>query len=557
MTTQTTTAVRGGVFAVAALVAAGCASGDSILNAGNDGTRPPTPRTTAAPGAVGPGTTLSLTGRAVPTTIDLTGAAPSPAAATMPLAATTIPLGGPSGPSGFAGAAGSARPLPATAPVGYAPCPVSALDERDPAAGPVRITFWHTMTNVLEESLVALTDAYNASQDRVVVELSNQNGYEQVIDTYFQSGHADRPHLVQMPDYMVQQMADANTVVPSGACIQTENYDISALLPRALLQYQTGGVQWSMPFNVSNPVLYYNRVMFEEAGLDPDDPPLTLEELREFSEALVDSGAATFGWAVDTGIDSGGGWFLEQWFARAGLPYSDNGNGRGARSTEVLFNVPEAVDMLGFVQEMVLDGLAVNVGDNPGAQDVLLKLADPEQPAAMGITTSAGLGTVMTVLDGGLIPGLTSDDIGIGPMPGPTDTPSAIVGGASLYIVRDKGDAESAAAWDYIKYLISAESQSEWAATTGYVPVNVDAVELDPLAATYAADPRFRVAYDQVLAGADDFASVGPVLGPMREIRSVTAQMMAHIYDGTAVEDALAAATEQANLLIIDYANRN
>ena len=68
--------------------------------------------------------------------------------------------------------------------------------------------------------------------------------------------------------------------------------------------------------------------MFEAAGLDPADPPVSIEELRAASQAIVDSGAATYGLAVDSGADSGGSWFLEQWFAKAGEPYADNGNGR-------------------------------------------------------------------------------------------------------------------------------------------------------------------------------------------------------------------------------------
>ena len=83
-------------------------------------------------------------------------------------------------------------------------------------------------------------------------------------------------------------------------------------------------------------------------------------------------------------------------------------------------------------------------------------------------------------------------------MPGPSETPSATIGGAALYIVRDHGDAEAAAAWDYIQYLVTAEAQSFWADESGYAPVRADATEIEPLASTYADDPRFRVNYDQV-----------------------------------------------------------
>jgi sn-glycerol 3-phosphate transport system substrate-binding protein len=312
-----------------------------------------------------------------------------------------------------------------------------------------------------------------------------------------------------------------------------------------------------MPFNVSNPVLYYNRKAFEAAGLDPSRPPRTLTELREMSQQIVDSGAASYGIALDTGTDSGGGWFLEQWFANAGELYADNGNGRLAPATRVLYDGPKGVELLTFVQQMILDGLAFNVGDNAGGTDTFLKIADQSAPAAMTIGTSAALGTVVAVLGGGLIPGLTVDDIGVGAMPGPGPEPTALVGGASLYIVKDKGDETAAAAWDYITHLVSPEVQSQWATATGYVPVRADALEVEPAKSLYESDPRYRVAYDQLIGSPDTPALQGPILGPQREVRTVTARAVAEIFNGGDVQAALTAAAEQANLLIADYAARN
>ena len=142
-------------------------------------------------------------------------------------------------------------------------------------------------------------------------------------------------------------------------------------------------------------------------------------------------------------------------------------------------------------------------------------------------------------------------------MPGPSDTPSALVGGASLYIVAEQGDAEAAAAWDYIKFLTSAQAQSQWAAQTGYVPVRQDATELDPYRQIVSDDPRFGVAFDQLLVGDNDLTAVGPALGPLREVRAVTAQAVADIYNGTDVAAELDGAAQQADLLITDYNSRN
>src|SRR5690606_38951779 len=107
--------------------------------------------------------------------------------------------------------------------------------------------------------------------------------------------------------YMVQQMADSDSVIPIGACLEASGYDTSAFLDRALLTYQTEGVQWSMPFNVSAPVLFFNTTAFEEAGLDPADPPVTIDELRAAAQAIVDGPGNRIGIAFDSGVDSGGG----------------------------------------------------------------------------------------------------------------------------------------------------------------------------------------------------------------------------------------------------------
>ena len=433
-------------------------------------------------------------------------------------------------------------------------CPTSALDA---AAGPVEITFWHGMNDVLEDSLVELTDAYNASQGQVKVTLQNQTGYDAAIDKYIQSSPDSRPDMIQFPEYTLQTFAQSDTLIPIGACIEDSGFDTSPFLARTLDAYTWQGVQWAMPFNVSNPVLYYLRPKFEAAGLDPDVSPITLEEMRSASQAIVDNDAATYGWVLDSGTDSGGGWFLEQWFSRAGVLYADNDNGRSAPATEVLFDSPEGTELMTFLQDMINDGLAVSVGDNASGQDIFLKLIDPAADGAMTIGTSASLGGVLSAIAGGLAPGLTDADVGVGPMPGPSPEPAVNLGGASLWIVDGKGDEKAAAAWDYITYLITAEAQSQWASQTGYVPIRSDAVDIEPLVSTYASDPRFRVAYDQLLGTPEGVASLAPVLGPQREVRVATANATAAIFSGADVASALADAAAQANALIASYNQRN
>jgi sn-glycerol 3-phosphate transport system substrate-binding protein len=497
----------------AVVVAVSCGSGKSIISAGIQ----PTVVTQPAPVTLPPGETL-------------------PVGETLPPVDTTI------------------APTTTAALLDTLPdCPTEALAA---ATGPVELTFWHGMQGPLTDELGKLADGYNASQSKVHVTLI-EGSYEQTINKYLQSGQGSRPDLVQMPEYMVQTIVDSQSVVPVEACINSSGYDTSTFLPTVTEAWATQGVQWGMPFNISNPVLFYNKKMFVAAGLDPEKPPASLDELRADSDAIVKSGAAKYGIALDSGFDSGGGWYIEQWFAKAGEFYADNENGRTARATKVLYNNATGQSLLTLMQSMINDGLAVNVGDNTGGIDNLLKLADNAEPAAMTIGTSAAIGGVLAVLAGGQFPQISADDLGVAAMPGPNGNPGVLVGGASLWVVDSGDDVRTAAAWDFVTYLTAAQQQSQWSSATGYAPIRTDALTLDPLKTTWATDARFKVAYDQLLASPDTPTSVGPIVGPLREVRTVTAQGVAAIFGGADVATTLANAAAQADALIADYNSRN
>ncbi|MBI5089928.1 MAG: ABC transporter substrate-binding protein, partial [Actinobacteria bacterium] len=425
--------VAGALFAMAALAA--CGSGDSILQAGND--RPPT-------------TTVPIT--TPPSTV--------PGQTTLPPETTAPPTTLP-------------RPIDS-----LPPCDVDVLDEAS-ASGPVELLFWHGLSNENGRTIERVVDEYNQSQDRVRVQLEFQGGYEQTIDKYLQSNTDNRPDVVQLPEYATQLMIDTQSAVPVQACMEDAGFDASPLLPSALRAYATEGVQWSMPFNLSNPVLFYNKKIFRDAGLDPEQPPLTLAEVAQTGQAIQQTGAAAFGLVVDTAPDGGGGWFLEQWLAKEGELYSDNDNGRLAPSTRVLFDGPQAVALLTELRDVINNGGGAYVGENPSGQDSFLKMADTSAQGTMTIASSASLGPVLQFVEGGIIPGITKEDIGVGPMPSPNGGPGALIGGNSLWI-SDHDDVRAAAAWDFVSWLVSAEVQSDFAASTGYVPINSGALDLEP-----------------------------------------------------------------------------
>ncbi|MCW2800927.1 MAG: putative transporter substrate-binding protein [Aeromicrobium sp.] len=518
------------VLVAGAVTAAACSSGGKSLdNAGiPDKTTASTvaPSSTAAATTLAPGETVATGETVAPgatdASVDTTPAETAAPVTTVPTLLSTLPK-----------------------------CDVSVLDSAS-ASGPVNITFWHSLSDANGVALQALTDQYNSSQSKVHVDLQFQGGYDVTIDKYLQSDAANRPDMVQMPEYMVQQMVDTKSIVPAQACEESAGYDTSAFLPSGLQAYATSGVQWSLPFNISVPVLFFLKPTFVKAGLDPANPPQTLDDLLTASKQIVSSKAATYSIALDSDFDGGGGWYVEQWLAKGGNYYADNDNGRSAPATKVLYDGPEGVALLTYLKSLVTDGGAVYVGDNASGTDALLKLADATAPAAMTISSSASLGPVFSALGSGLIPGITAADVGVGFMPGPKGGLGGIVGGNSLYIV-DKGADKAAAVWDFMTYLDSAQSQSTFAAATGYIPVRSDALDLDPIKSTYVNDPRFKVAYDQLLGSADEPTSLGPVIGPLEQVRKVTATAVADVLTGGDPQTALTTAAQQADDLITNY----
>ena len=424
-------------------------------------------------------------------------------------------------------------------------CPVDALEA---AEGPVEVTFWHTMTAANETTLQELVDRYHAEQDAVRVNLVFRGTYTENLEGYRAAARGgELPNLVQLEETVIQQLVDSETTIPADACIEASGFDTSDILPRVLDQFTVEDTLWPVPFNTSNPVLYFNKKDFAEAGLDPEDPPTTLGELQEASRAIVDAGAANQGFALE--MQS---WYLEQLFATSAEPVVDAENGRDARATEALLDSPAGQAVFGWADEMLDQGLATNIGRNPGGQDAFLAIASGD--AAMTLGTSGALGSIYDVLASN--PALGADvELGVAPMPSIDEDRdgSVNVGGAALWLVDTGSDAEKAATWDFASWLTLSEQQAAWHIGTGYIPIAPSAAEHPDVVALWSERPGFRVAFDQLSSSE---GPPGPVLGGYPGFREAVTQGLERIADGTDPAESLATADAEATQAIQDYNRR-
>lgn len=427
-------------------------------------------------------------------------------------------------------------------------CPLAAL--RD-AKRPVDITYWHALTRANEDEVKKLTAQFNAQQHDVHVTLSASASYADNF-TRFKAGLSTGalPDLMQGEDASLQAMIDSQIVLPAASCLQADGATTADLIPRVVAYYSVNNILYPMPFNDSNPVLYFNKAVFRRAGLDPDQPPITFAEVQADARKIVASGAAPFGIALKT--DS---WPVEHWLAKAGHTFVNNDNGRKVRATKVTFDDATGVSVFTWLDDMVKSKLALSTGTS----DINHYLAVGNGQAAMTIDTSAALGTISQLFAAGQYKNV---QLGVAPMPGPTSpNGSVLVGGAANYILNKSAPAKQVAAYEFAKFLAQPNTQSEWAAATGYVPVSRSAATMSPLAEQYARQPDYKVAYDQLLTGPVNAATAGPVIGAYGStnegVRGAVVDGLSRMLDGKLTpEQAVASAAAEANAAIEDYNSR-
>lgn len=203
------------------------------------------------------------------------------------LAATMLVLGACSSNGGSGGSPAS----PGAQARGELPdCPVGALDG---ATQPVEVVLWYALSAKTEATLQAQVQAYNGSQSRVRVRAENQGpSYEELLRKF----EATLPTPRDLPDIIVSEetttrfMIDSGTVLPAQSCLDAEGLSTDPFVKPAVDYFSVDGILYPASASLSDILTYYNKNHFRRAGLDPDKPPATLAEVREYAEKIKAAG---------------------------------------------------------------------------------------------------------------------------------------------------------------------------------------------------------------------------------------------------------------------------
>jgi sn-glycerol 3-phosphate transport system substrate-binding protein len=417
-----------------------------------------------------------------------------------------------------------------------------------PPTGPVQIEIWHSEPAANEDTLKRMVDRFNASQDEVRVRPVYQGSPDDVMTKLMASTGSGRvPAIVFTTEPFIQRLIDSGSVTPVQDFVDRENYDLSDLDERAVQSYSLQGKLWGMPFCVDIPLLYYNKLVFEDVSLDPERPPQSLEELRQYSQEILKRDAS--GNVERSGVSIAVTLWTEQVFAQQGDLLVDMNNGHDGRATKVLFDDDTGRRFFQWWHDMVDEGLAFNVGRNPSGADNYLAVASGR--AAMTFGYAGALRSLVNALE----EGMEGIEIGVGPVPGFADgTGSTLLLGHGLWILNLRPQEEQEAAWKFIRWLMEPEQQAEWFAGSGQLPVSRSSVDLPAAREVVAQYPLFETALELYLGVPANPASLGAILGPFPEVREAIedgAEQM--LVGGRDPIEALQDAAERANQAIEKY----
>lgn len=394
-----------------------------------------------------------------------------------------------------------------------------------------------------------IAEAYMAENPGVTIELvTTATDYNELFNSALLAAEqGSAPTIVQVEEGFTQLAADSGYFTPISQLASDEQVaSLDDLLGTVRAYYTIGGELYSMPWNASNPVLYYNKGMFEQAGLDPNDPPQTFAEVLTACEAIM---------AIQADLQIAGclnfpmvSWFAEQWLAMQNAELVDNDNGRTARATSVYFDSEPMLNIVNWWKQMADAGYYLysgTVGDYNGEATTFLG-----KQTAMTINSTAGLTIIQT------FSAVQGFELGVAPLPTPSEeaTNGVTVGGASLWINAAATPEQQQAAVDFIFYLTSVENDIKWHQGTGYFPVRQRSIEQLTADGWFEANPNFGIAITQLQESAGNIANAGAVIGPAVEVRGILIQGVQSVIDaGEDPAAAMAAAKQRADATIADY----
>ena len=415
-----------------------------------------------------------------------------------------------------------------------------------PASAKTEIQFWHAMTGQLGDATNELAKQFNESQSEYEVKPLRKGTYPETLTAAIGAyRQRQAPNIVQVFEVGTQTMMLSGAIHPVYQLFKEQEIamDWKDFIAPVVGYYSKDGNLYSMPFNSSTPIFYYNKDVFQKAGLDPAKPPQTWKQVEEYSKKIIASGAAKCGFS--TGWPS---WtMVENMHAWHDQPFATRRNGFDGLDVQLLINKEFGVKHIGQLAAWQKDNV-YSYGGRTGTADP--KFVNGE--CAMYIQSSA--------LIGGFTKGVKFA-WGTGQLPfwgPPYQKATSIIGGATLWVMKGRPAAENRGTAQFLKFISDTNQQMWWHVTTGYLAISNSAVKNLEAGYHFKKNPDQWTAFAQLTKGKATPNSQGLRLGNFVQIRDVIEGELENIFAGKkTAKQGLDDAVTKSNDLLKEFAAAN
>ncbi|RUT31100.1 sn-glycerol-3-phosphate ABC transporter substrate-binding protein UgpB [Arsenicitalea aurantiaca] len=413
------------------------------------------------------------------------------------------------------------------------------------------IAWWHAMGGELGAKLEAVAEGFNQTQDDYRIVPVYRGTYGETLTAAIAAFRAsEQPAIVQVYEVGTGTMMAAQGAVYPVYQLMADNdqpFEPSEYLASVVGYYSdTSGNILSLPFNSSTPIMYYNKEIFEAAGLDPETPPATWAGMEAAMNQIVESGAAPCG--MTTAWIS---WIhTENFSALHNLSYGTLENGFGGLGAEFAMNNEHLARHWDNLAHWEDEGV-FRYGGPEGGPDAQPAFLSGE--CGLFMNSSAGRAAVVANAD---------FEVGFAPLPYYDDvveTPmNSIIGGATLWVMQGRPAEEYEGVAAFFSYLSQPEVQADWHQDTGYLPITNAAYDLGQEQGYYEANPGSDTSIMQMTRVEPNENSKGLRFGSYTQVRAlIDEEFEAVLASDKTGQEALDSLVERGNQLLREFEAAN
>jgi len=354
------------------------------------------------------------------------------------------------------------------------------------AADPVEISLYYPVAvgGAVTKTIDAMVDAFQKDVPSVKVKAVYAGTYqESIVKALTAHKSGTPPTLAVLLSTDLFTLIDENAIVPIDplASSAQDKAWLDGFYPGFMSNSQTGGKTWGVPFQRSTIVMFWNKNLFKEAGLDPERAPETWDQMVEAAKKLTktDANGNVTQWGVKIPSTGFAYWMFQ------GMTTPRDTLLMNQEGTQTYFDKPEAVQAL-------QNWVDLSAKHNVSPRGVIEWGTTPkdflEGKAAMVWTTTGNLANLRAN---------ASFPFGVAMLPAQKKRGSP-TGGGNFYLFSKTTPEQQQAAMKFIRWATNPERAAQWSIATGYVATRPDAWKT-PTMVKYLQDvPAAGVARDQL-----------------------------------------------------------